>query len=292
MRGALDRFLPSQFRSTAIPTCPHYLGKHSHEFPRSFICRDGRIYRVSSFSLAQLRISRDLTSRSASPQSICIPSSIDALPNSCFKRCLNLTRVTFESGSRLSIFSRSAFKQCSSLQSICVPSSIQAISRNCFRYCTHLSIVTFEPGCRISILGQTAFNHCSLQWICIPSSTKTICCGCFGYCRELSHWTFDSGCKLATVGCRAFYGCSSLTSICLPSSLEAMCPRSFTECKSLVSVTLDNGRKLFDRSLLDDRSKSHDPHISGYGHWSRRKFWSVVIVLCSVVLFVCWLILN
>jgi hypothetical protein len=56
--------------------------------------------------------------------SICIPSSVVELGESCFTSCQSLSKVTFESGSRLSEIGDQAFAGCWSLSSICIPSSL------------------------------------------------------------------------------------------------------------------------------------------------------------------------
>jgi hypothetical protein len=53
--------------------------------------------------------------------SICIPSSLETLGQSCFYRCESLSMVTFESGSLRCDMGSSVFLQCSSLSSIRIP---------------------------------------------------------------------------------------------------------------------------------------------------------------------------
>jgi hypothetical protein len=54
----------------------------------------------------------------SSLSSICIPSSVNALCQQCFYQCHSLSRVTFETGSRLARVHDSAFLRCPSLSSI------------------------------------------------------------------------------------------------------------------------------------------------------------------------------
>jgi hypothetical protein len=63
---------------------------------------------------------------------ICIPSSVTIICAGCFCACDNLSRLTFELGSKLSRIERNAFEQCASLSSIAIPSSIEIICECCF----------------------------------------------------------------------------------------------------------------------------------------------------------------
>jgi hypothetical protein len=71
----------------------------------------------------------------SSLQSICIPSSIEAIAPFCFTNCRPLSTVTFDSRCRISALGESAFQRCALLQSICVRSSVRTISQLCFRTC-------------------------------------------------------------------------------------------------------------------------------------------------------------
>jgi hypothetical protein len=95
----------------------------------------------------------------SSLRSICIPSSVTAIPSRCFSYCTQLSSVKFEAGSRISTLGESAFHSCASLQSICLPSSVETVSTLCFSECGQLSSVTFEAGSKLSSLGNGAFSQ-------------------------------------------------------------------------------------------------------------------------------------
>jgi hypothetical protein len=76
--------------------------------------------------------------------------SVETIAKSCFKSCVKLSELTFESGSRLSSLGESAFDGCSSLRSICLPASIETIGPSCFDHCTNPSRIVLESGCRVS----------------------------------------------------------------------------------------------------------------------------------------------
>jgi hypothetical protein len=76
-------------------------------------------------------------------KSICIPSSVEAIPNRCFNSCRKLLNLTFEPGSQVSILGEYGFAECSSVQSICIPSLVERIEKCCFSQCKSLSDATF-----------------------------------------------------------------------------------------------------------------------------------------------------
>jgi hypothetical protein len=107
-------------------------------------------------------------------ESICLPSSTDTIPKSCFRPCGFLLNLAFESDCKIRVLGEEAFAGCWSLQSVCIPASIQIISTGCFRECTDLSEVKFEGGFQISLLGEYAFDGCSsLEMIYLRSSIET-----------------------------------------------------------------------------------------------------------------------
>jgi hypothetical protein len=75
---------------------------------------------------------------------ICLPSFVQTLGKSCFRRGRSLSAVTFEADSKLSVIEGSAFAECPSLSSICIPSSVTVLSDDCFKRCGSLSPVTFK----------------------------------------------------------------------------------------------------------------------------------------------------
>jgi hypothetical protein len=123
---------------------------------------------------------------------ICIPSSITGLARHSFSRCPSVSRVAFESGSRLSRIGPRTF-ECSSLRSICIPSSVEKLYEECFSRCPSLTRVTFESRSQLSCIERSAFQFCrSLSSICIPSSLEELGTACFICCQSLSIVTFES----------------------------------------------------------------------------------------------------
>jgi hypothetical protein len=90
-------------------------------------------------------------------QSICIPSSVEAIPARCFSGSETLSDVTFASGCRVSVLGKAAFSSCSSLSSMFIPASVETICSECFRHCEALSDVAFDPDCRLTVLEESVF---------------------------------------------------------------------------------------------------------------------------------------
>ena len=57
--------------------------------------------------------------------SVTIPRSVECIDVDCFRNCMNLHKVTFESGSSLKTIGESAFS-CTSLSEVAIPSSVHA----------------------------------------------------------------------------------------------------------------------------------------------------------------------
>jgi hypothetical protein len=73
-----------------------------------------------------------------SPESIVIPSSIEALGRCCCACQRGLRTIVFESDSTLRSISKAAFTGCFLLESICIPSSVEVLLEYCFDACTAL----------------------------------------------------------------------------------------------------------------------------------------------------------
>jgi hypothetical protein len=66
---------------------------------------------------------------------ISIPSFLSTLCEGCFRNCLNLSVVSFQTGSKLSSIGKNAFSNCKSLTSILLPSFVETLNKNCFGFC-------------------------------------------------------------------------------------------------------------------------------------------------------------
>ena len=75
--------------------------------------------------------------------SVKIPKSVTVIDVGVFNGCLNLSTVTFESGSKLATIMPSAFRSTESLASIEIPYGVTSIGESAFQYAKNLTSITF-----------------------------------------------------------------------------------------------------------------------------------------------------
>jgi hypothetical protein len=162
----------------------------------------------------------------ASSEAVCVANIYEQIGAGCFSSREDVSRVTFETGSRVSVLGSGAFAFCERLESICIIRTVETICDYCFFACWRLRTVTFERGSRVSVIADDAFHDCSsLKSICIPSSVTTIGANCFFDCSSLSVVEVESDCRVSSVGHLAFFQCSASLHLpprlieCLPPSL-------------------------------------------------------------------------
>jgi hypothetical protein len=152
------------------------------------------------------------------PEGVCVAHQYEQIGAWCFAWRKDISRVTFEAGSQISVFGTAAFAFCPKLESICIVRTVEAIRDMCFFLCNGLQIVTFERGSRVSVIQDGAFHGCkSLKSICIPSSVTRIGDNCFSGCSRLSTVEVETDSRISSVGRSAFSSCSP--SLHLPSRL-------------------------------------------------------------------------
>ena len=134
----------------------------------------------------------DITGYTGTPVEIIIPDKINDLPvtrieRAAFYRCTSLTKITFQSGSRLKSIGENAFSHCSGLMDIEIPNSVRNIGKYAFYRCTSLTKITFQSSSRLESIGENAFSYCSeLTSIEIPASVWSIGDYAFDYCSSLA----------------------------------------------------------------------------------------------------------
>jgi hypothetical protein len=108
------------------------------------------------------------------------------LCDNCFLRCVSVTSLTFESGSRLSRVEQQRFSE-TGLIEIEIPSSVDILDECCFFRCGSRAALTFGSGSRISRTQKQSFSATGL--IEIPSSVNILGDGCFLRCESLPSLT-------------------------------------------------------------------------------------------------------
>jgi len=168
-----------------------------------------------------------------------ISKTVTTVGNQAFYDCSNLSTLTFEADSLISIIGISAFQNCSSLSSITIPKSLTILGNYAFQDCSGLSTVTFEADSSLNIIGFSSFKNTILEQITIPKSVTELWDSVFQYCSNLSNVTFDASSNLTAIGGSAFQNCTSLPDIVIPKLVEIIRQRVFQDCSQLSNVTFD-----------------------------------------------------
>lgn len=93
--------------------------------------------------------------------SINIPSSVESIGAYAFNNCSQLTTVTFEENSNLSIIGEAAFNGSSKLARIEIPDSVTVIGRSAFGACVKLASVSIgKEASQLNEIGESAFYNC------------------------------------------------------------------------------------------------------------------------------------
>jgi hypothetical protein len=130
-------------------------------------------------------------------KSICIPTAVESLDESCFDGCAALSQVTFEPGSSLVHIGSHAFERCMSFTSICIPVEIRHLPNYCFRHCESFEELTFARGSQFSRFANQALSGCfSLPLLVIPSRLGILEVGVFLDCESLCELIFEAESRL------------------------------------------------------------------------------------------------
>lgn len=163
-----------------------------------------------------------------------------------------LTKVTFEEGSKLESIGNYAFQNCDLLTEIKIPDSVSTIGDNAFQSCEGLTKVTLPKN--LSTIAYGVFQYCySLAEIEIPASVQSIEQYAFTGQSEysamsLAKITFlkdaNGNSELTKIGLGAFGYNKALTKLeGLPESLEIINQSAFQYCTALESVELPDSVK-------------------------------------------------
>ena len=103
--------------------------------------------------------------------SVVIPAQYDKNTYGAFANCSDLTTVSFENNSALSVLHQETFIDCSSLSSITLPSSLTKIDIKCFEGCASLVIITIPDS--VTAISSWVFKNCSsLTTVNISSTSR------------------------------------------------------------------------------------------------------------------------
>jgi hypothetical protein len=134
---------------------------------RNAVVRDGEVFEVLSVSPRAFERWEMLA--------VCLSRNLVSLGENCFRVCLCLQIVAFESDSHLREIGSEAFAVCHFLLSIAVPAFVSLLASECFSFCESLRSVSFEVPSRLATIDSWAFRFCrSLARLLIPASVTTI----------------------------------------------------------------------------------------------------------------------
>ena len=172
-----------------------------------------------------------------------IPASVTEIGKMVFAGCNGISRLTFESGSKLQTIGGFAFSTCRGLTGILtIPASVTMIDDSAFGYCVGLTGLSFASGSKLEIMGDNVFQNCSglTGAVTIPASVTEMGWAVFSDCVKLQRVNFESGSKLVAIGNNAFNGCTGLTQVVIPSMVKNIGPNAFAGCSSLAMVFIDS----------------------------------------------------
>lgn len=145
-------------------------------------------------------------------EKVTIPSTVTAIQYNTFYNCMNLSTVTFASGSKLKYIGDTAFAG-TGVASITMPNTVAEMGNAVFYQCSNLSTVTLSN--KLEGIENASFSGCvKLNKITIPTSVTYI-------------------------GENAFLG-SGLTTISIPKNVESIGDRAFKNCTNLKTATIAN----------------------------------------------------
>jgi hypothetical protein len=159
---------------------------------------------------------------------IFVGSEVEVLQKLCFESSRHLTKLIFESVSKLRKICRSALSDCDSLRRIVVPASVTEIEESAFKDCIGLEECSIHKDGMLVKIGREAFAGCScLRSFYVPKTVEVIGENCFKKCPSLFQLKFGSGDTLEKiVGAKT-----------LDETLEHL---GFSEISGLFRIEVDN----------------------------------------------------
>lgn len=179
---------------------------------------------------------------------VTLPSSIKTIAISSFEDCTNLSSVTFDDESSISLaeigpfaFKGTKLKKVDFIDNV----KFQSTGNGEFSGCTSLSSVTLSAD--NTVLPKFIFHGCtSLKSIDI-SNVSSIGANAFVNCTSLSSISLSNA---ATIDQYAFSDCTSLTSVTLSMPVD-IGPFAFANCTSLQSADIPHGSNVSYASFKD-----------------------------------------
>ncbi|MBQ9950568.1 MAG: leucine-rich repeat protein [Clostridia bacterium] len=197
-------------------------------------------------------------------EKINLPSTLETLPEECFRACGALKEANLPEG--LTVIGENAFYDCFSLPNPEMPTTLVTVGPGAFTGCDSFTEITFHEG--LITLSRYAFDHCDkLQKVTLPDTVIDIgerafkdCVSMtsfdyplgwanvprisssynvFQNCQSLKEITVPEGVTATPVG--AFAGSAFIEKVNLPSTLLNLGDFAFHGCVALSEIELNEG---------------------------------------------------
>jgi hypothetical protein len=186
-----------------------------------------------------------------------VPAGIEVIGPHRFS---SITKVIFQSGTRLKDIGEEAFAECGRLGGFSVPSSVETIGDRSFLNCGKLTTITFEDASQLKRIGELAFANSGLTSITIPASTEEIDGSAFLGCPMLKteiapgsrNFTVEGNLLLTSYGTEIVRFFGQVLEITVPAKVVILRKSCFEECEPIETIRFENESKLrrISRSAL------------------------------------------
>ena len=212
---------------------------------------------TSSSQAAKITLGKLMFKNCDKLESVVLPKSVTALPETVFYGCSKLSGIVFNG--TLTSFGDYSFAGCTSLAAIDLSeATATSIATGMFDGCTKLADVKLNTG-RLQYINDYAFRNCVSLVSEVPEGTPenakisafpftsltkvtkfgtSAFEGCTGI-TKLETATLERATGKITIGSSAFRGCSSLTSVTLSKNVTAINTSAFGSCAKLTTFNTD-----------------------------------------------------
>lgn len=167
---------------------------------------------------------------------------------------LNLTSITFESGSACEYIGSNAFSY-TKIKTLEIPNTVTEIGIGAFASCTLLTTANIPTG--LTTVPQAMYSGCgALTSVVIPDGIKEIGPAAFQNCYTLTVVVIPEG--VTTIGRSAFSSCSKMKEIVIPSTVTTIAEFAFYN--SAVTTIYYNGKSADWNSI--SKGNFNDPIYS------------------------------
>ncbi|MCH5163466.1 MAG: leucine-rich repeat protein [Clostridiales bacterium] len=198
---------------------------------------------------------------------VVFPVSLTTIETYAFNRCLNLAKITFNSGAINVQIGISAFEFCAITELDIA--GVVSIGERAFYYCDSLKELTLREG--LESIDYEAFRDCAIEEINLPSSLTYISSNAFYRCFDLQRisvanggakYRAESNCLIDSQSNTVVFGCKTsiipngvtaigniafldidIREIDLPDSVVKIGDSAFSGCSQLSNVTFGAGLK-------------------------------------------------